>query len=81
MSIAKKELFCLLGHNGAGKSTIVNMLTGLVHPTSGEILYDGKEFSTHFEELRGTVGFCPQKDMLEDENTIEENLRFIAEIK
>ena len=44
-------------------------------------LDDGKEFSPHFEELRGTVGFCPQKDMLEDENTIEENLRFIAEIK
>lgn len=40
-----------------------------------------KELYANFDKLRGKVGFCPQKDILDNDNTIEENLRIIAEIK
>lgn len=40
----KGNVYCLLGHNGAGKSTFLNILTGLYKPTSGRVLWRGKDF-------------------------------------
>lgn len=41
-SVKKGDLVCLLGPSGCGKTTILNMLAGLLNPTSGDILFDGK---------------------------------------
>jgi ATP-binding cassette subfamily A (ABC1) protein 2 len=58
-------VFCLLGHNGAGKSTTVSMLTGLYPPTSGDATLYGHSIVTSLEEVQRKIGVCPQvmKDM------------------
>lgn len=50
MRVMPGEVFCLLGENGAGKSTVIKMLTGVEHPTTGEVLVDGEV--THFTSPR-----------------------------
>ena len=44
MKMNKNNIYCLLGHNGAGKSTLINILTGIYKPTSGNLLFNGKDF-------------------------------------
>lgn len=56
------EIFCLLGHNGAGKTTIINMLTGLFAPSSGIATIYGLDVVTQMDEIRKTMGVCPQHD-------------------
>jgi ABC-type multidrug transport system ATPase subunit len=46
ITLYKKEVFCLLGHNGAGKSTIINMLTGILNPDKGDIEIFGLNYYT-----------------------------------
>ena len=46
LSLFKKEIFCLLGHNGAGKSTTINMLTGILNPDDGNISIFGFDYYT-----------------------------------
>jgi len=78
----KGELFTLLGHNGAGKSTAINMLTGIYGPTSGNIeLYDrnGEFIETSFS--RGRIGVCPQYNALYPKLTVLDHLRLFSAIK
>lgn len=46
LALFKKEIFCLLGHNGAGKSTTINMLTGMLNPDNGVINMLGLNYYT-----------------------------------
>ncbi len=60
-------MYSLLGHNGAGKSTFVNILTGIYTPTSGNILWKGKDFrdikrNASLDELN--MGICPSFECL-----------------
>mmetsp|Transcript_21424 Transcript_21424/g.18527 ORF Transcript_21424/g.18527 Transcript_21424/m.18527 type:complete len:140 (-) Transcript_21424:1312-1731(-) len=81
VSLHQGEIFCLLGHNGAGKSTTVNIMTGLTPWTDGQILYYGQEVGDNFGNVSGKIGFCPQKDFIFAGQTVEENMQFLAEIK
>lgn len=67
----------LLGPNGAGKSTTVEMLEGLVKPTSGEILYRGKPLDADYHER---VGMQFQNTALQDFLTVRENLEFFRSL-
>ena len=62
-------MFGLLGPNGAGKSTLMRILVTLMQPTSGQVLVDGKEISSHRKEIRQMVGYLPQ------------DFRFFAKLK
>lgn len=58
MSIKSNEVFTILGHNGAGKTTAIYMLTGMLKPTKGEaILYDNA-VTTDIDEVRKDLGLC-----------------------
>jgi ABC-type multidrug transport system ATPase subunit len=51
-------------HSGAGKSTTINMLTGLTLPTSGTASLHGRDLRTELASVRSQLGYCPQHDVL-----------------
>lgn len=76
LGIKRGEVFGLLGPNGAGKSTTINMICGLLHPTSGSIrLLDGS-----VESNKSKLGFVPQNIALYDKYTAYENVKFFGEL-
>ena len=70
LKVKKGEIFGFLGPNGAGKSTAINMLVGLLKPTSGKILFNGNSLKIDNKE----IGICPQDIVLWDILTCYENL-------
>ncbi|CAF3018525.1 unnamed protein product [Rotaria sp. Silwood2] len=75
MNIYSGQLTALLGHNGAGKSTTISMITGLIPPTSGHIIVNGYDIATSMDNVRNTLGLCPQYNILFDHLTVREHLR------
>jgi len=75
------EIFCLLGQNGAGKSTTINLLTGMMQPSSGSARVLGLDVATQMDDIRRTMGVCPQHDCLWDELTVREHLAFVASVR
>lgn len=54
------QITALLGHNGAGKTTTISMLVGLITPTGGDALIEDKSILSQMEEIRESIGICPQ---------------------
>ncbi|KAH7984994.1 hypothetical protein HPB52_024391 [Rhipicephalus sanguineus] len=75
------QIFVLLGHNGAGKSTICNMLSGLLRPTYGTAIIEGFDLIKNHDDALENVRVCPQRNMLYDELTVYEHLYFFAIIQ
>ncbi|OQV15717.1 ATP-binding cassette sub-family A member 1 [Hypsibius exemplaris] len=71
----------LLGHNGAGKTTTFSILCGLFPASSGTAKIYGYDVQTEMDRIRESFGFCPQHNVLWDELTVEEHLRFYASLK
>ena len=75
------EIFCLLGHNGAGKSTTINMISGILDPDNGDILLNGRSLVTNKSYLYENIGLCQQEDIYFDYLTVEEHLQYMCRIK
>jgi ABC-type multidrug transport system ATPase subunit len=75
------QITCLLGHNGAGKSTTISMITGLLSPTDGDCYFDGYSVSSDLDKIRTMVGICPQQNVIFETLPVYENLRLIGSIK
>ena len=71
------EVYAIIGANGAGKSTLLRTIAGLHHPTSGSIVYDGKDVTGLRPEKRATagIGMVPEGRRLFPSLTLEENLK------
>jgi len=80
LTMYEGECFCLLGHNGAGKSTTIGMMTGITTPTAGEIMVYGKRMPEEKLVVRQGMGFCMQHNVLWDELLVEEHLAFFSGI-
>lgn len=80
-TISKGEIVGLLGPNGAGKSTIMKIITGYLNPTEGEVLIDGKNTIEHSNEIKGMIGYLPEKSPLYQSMMVYEYLEFIAEVR
>ncbi len=78
--VKRGEIFGLLGANGAGKTTAIKMMIGLLKPTSGELKVNGYDIYTETEKIRRTIGYMSQKFSLYEELTIYENIRFFGGI-
>jgi ABC-type transport system involved in cytochrome c biogenesis ATPase subunit len=68
----KRQILCLLGVNGAGKSTTLDLLSGFMPPASGTI---------RISSSGAPLGICPQKNVMRDELTVLEHVNFWSEIK
>jgi len=75
------QIFALLGHNGAGKTSTINMITGLYPATSGTVSVFGKDIHEQLDDIRKIMGVCPQHDVLFDDLTVAEHLELFAIFK
>jgi len=77
-SLKEGEILGILGPNGAGKTTTIQMLLGVLTPTSGQVSYFGKPFHLHKEEILEQVNFSSTYTKLPENLTVSENLTFIS---
>lgn len=78
--VAKGEIFGFLGANGAGKTTAIRMLCGLLEPTSGSASVAGFDVFTQAEEIKKNIGYMSQRFSLYQDLTVNENIRFYSGI-
>jgi ABC-type multidrug transport system ATPase subunit len=79
--VASVQVTALLGHNGAGKSTTMSMLTGMLAPTGGHAMIDGRDISRDMPSIRASLGVCPQFDILWPVLTVQEHLHIYAALR
>jgi ABC-2 type transport system ATP-binding protein len=79
-NIKKGEIIGLLGHNGAGKTTVMKMLTGYLQPDAGTIEIDGFDIATHRSQSQRKIGYLPENCPVYPEMTIIDYLDFAAEL-
>ena len=80
-TVADGQICGLLGLNGAGKSTIMNILTGYLSATSGQVTVAGHPLPEEADAAKACVGYLPEQPPLYPEMTVQENLTFAAELK
>ena len=80
-TVEKGKIYGFLGPNGAGKSTTMNMITGYIASTEGDILIDGHNILEEPEEAKKRIGYLPEIPPLYQDMTVREYLEFAAELK
>src|SRR3954451_23562331 len=78
LTIQTGECFGLLGPNGAGKTTTIEILEGLLQPTSGDVEILGRRWNSHQRELREDIGISLQETRLSDKLSVRETLQLFA---
>nr|XP_014713390.2 phospholipid-transporting ATPase ABCA3-like isoform X2 [Equus asinus] len=81
LNIYEGQITVLLGHNGAGKTTTLSILTGFYLPSHGKVYINGYDISKDMDQVRKSMGLCPQDDILFPDLTVEEHLSFYCVIK
>lgn len=81
LEMYKGQIFALLGHNGAGMTTTLSMLTGLLTPTGGKAEIFGQDMFQNMDDVRKILGVCPQHDVLFKNLTPAEHLMIYASFK
>ena len=80
LEIGEGELFSLLGPNGAGKTTTVNILNGIIKPTSGNAIIAGFDVTKNLEEVKKIIGVCPQEASVFSFLTARENVELFGNL-
>jgi ABC-2 type transport system ATP-binding protein len=80
-SLGPGDVLGLLGPNGSGKSTTVKMLVGLLSPTSGKILHDGRDVDADLQAFKARIGYVPEEAHLYTFFTPPEYLEFVGRLR
>ena len=75
------EIVGLLGHNGAGKTTIMKMITGFIEPTAGKLTVDGLDICEDRSKIQKKIGYLPENCPLYPEMTVADYLVYAASLK
>lgn len=75
------EIVGLIGHNGCGKSTTMNIITGYLAASEGTVLVDGEDHVDHGRSVRRKIGYLPETPALYPDMTVEEQLAFACDLK
>lgn len=81
LELKEGQITTLLGRNGAGKTSTLNVLTGQLAPSSGSVFVYGHAVPAEFSEARKLLGYCPQYNTLFRELTVREHLLFYSNLK
>ncbi|WP_075187931.1 ABC transporter ATP-binding protein [Teredinibacter haidensis] len=79
--IKSGEIVGLLGHNGAGKTTIMKMLTGYIEPSAGSIVIDGKELSENANDIQRSIGYLPENLPIYPEMSVMDYLFYCTQVR
>lgn len=80
-TVEKGQIYGFLGPNGAGKSTTMNIMTGYLGATDGEVLINGHDILKEPEAAKKSIGYLPELPPLYMHMTVMEYLKFSAELK
>ena len=80
LAVREGEMYCLVGPDGAGKTTTIRMLCGLLPPTAGEAAVLGFDLRRDAAEIKTRIGYLSQRFSLYGDLTVDENIEFFAEI-
>lgn len=81
LTVEPGKIYGFLGPNGAGKSTTMNMITGYLGATSGQVIIDGHDIFKEPEEAKKCIGYLPEIPPLYPDMTVREYLEFAADLK
>ncbi len=80
LTVAEGEIFGLVGPDGAGKTTTLRLLTGILEPSAGDGWIDGKHITKESEALKDRIGYMSQRFGLYEDLTVMENIHFFADL-
>ncbi|MBR2290656.1 MAG: ABC transporter ATP-binding protein [Clostridia bacterium] len=75
------EIVGFLGRNGAGKTTTMNMITGFIEPSRGQILVNGVDVDSKPKKVKGMIGYMPEGTPLYSDLTVKEFISYMADLK
>jgi len=78
--VGRGEIFGLIGPDGAGKTTILRVLSGVMAADSGAVVVDGVDVRSRPDQVRPRISYMPQRFGLYEDLTVDENIRFYAEV-
>ncbi|HMZ07270.1 MAG TPA: ABC transporter ATP-binding protein [Anaerolineales bacterium] len=80
LQINQGEIVGIIGHNGAGKSTTMKMIAGLIEPTSGDVHVMGQDMVKHSIKVKQRIGYLPEESPLYEAMTAQQYLLFFSEL-
>lgn len=81
LDIAAGKLVGLVGPDGAGKTTLIRLMTALLLPTEGDVIIDGYNTKNNPQQIQDIIGYMPQKFGLYEDLTVIQNLKLYADLK
>ncbi len=81
LHVPKGQTVGLLGRNGAGKTTALNLMTGYFPPTKGKVRIGGKDMLSDPRACKRMIGYLPERPPLYDEMSVEDYLAFVSELR
>jgi ABC-2 type transport system ATP-binding protein len=80
LDVQQGEIFALVGPDGAGKTTTMRLLCGLMNPTEGSAIVAGHDVATELDQVKDQIGYMAQRFGLYVDLTVEENMRFYSDL-